>query len=68
MTSNKAPSIETAPTLILTNDDGWDAPGLAALRQAAATLGRCRIVAPIGPDVGLWALRHDARAPSGDPA
>jgi 5'-nucleotidase len=33
----------------LTNDDGWDAPGLAALWQAAEDLGRCRLVAPIGP-------------------
>jgi 5'-nucleotidase len=36
----------------LTNDDGWDAPGLEALWQAAADLGRCRMVAPIGPISG----------------
>jgi 5'-nucleotidase len=36
----------------LTNDDGWDAPGLEALRQAAAALGECRIVAPMGPHSG----------------
>ena len=39
----------TEPTLLLTNDDGWDAPGLEALRQAAAGLGRCRVIAPSGP-------------------
>jgi 5'-nucleotidase len=39
-------------TLLLTNDDGWDAPGLAALWQAAEGLGRCRLVAPIGPISG----------------
>jgi 5'-nucleotidase len=39
-------------TLLLTNDDGWDAPGLAALWQAAEGLGRCRLVAPIGPVSG----------------
>ena len=50
MTRVKRPLHE--PTLILTNDDGWDAPGLAALRQAAAALGRCRIVAPVGPMSG----------------
>ena len=35
-------------TLLLTNDDGWDAPGLAALWQATEDLGRRRLVAPIG--------------------
>jgi 5'-nucleotidase len=33
----------------LTNDDGWDAPGLAALWQAAEALGHRRLVAPVGP-------------------
>jgi 5'-nucleotidase len=37
---------QTQPTLLLTNDDGWDAPGLQALRLGAADLGLCRIVAP----------------------
>ena len=35
--------------LILTNDDGIDAPGLAALAAAAAGLGEIRVVAPLGP-------------------
>jgi 5'-nucleotidase len=39
-------------TLLLTNDDGWAAPGLEALQSAAASLGRCRVVAPIGPVSG----------------
>ena len=39
----------TDSTLLLTNDDGWDAPGLEALRQAAADLGQCRVIAPSGP-------------------
>ena len=39
-------------TFLLTNDDGWDAPGLAALWQAAEGLGRCRLVAPAGPVSG----------------
>jgi 5'-nucleotidase len=42
----------TSLTLLLTNDDGWDAPGLEALRQAAADLGQCRVIAPIGPQSG----------------
>ncbi len=33
--------------LVLTNDDGFDAPGLAALLKAAAGLGPCRVVAPL---------------------
>jgi 5'-nucleotidase len=37
---------------LLTNDDGWDAPGLEALRHAAAELGPCRVVAPVGCQSG----------------
>jgi 5'-nucleotidase len=40
------------PGILLTNDDGWDAPGLAALRSAAAALGHCRVVAPRDPISG----------------
>lgn len=40
------------PTLILTNDDGIDAPGLGALFQAAEGLGRRRVIAPDGPQSG----------------
>jgi 5'-nucleotidase len=49
---NEAASSDTELTLLLTNDDGWDAPGLDALRRAASHLGRCRIVAPVGPISG----------------
>ncbi len=52
MPLNEGPSRKTEPILILTNDDGWDAPGLAALRQAAAAFGLCHIVAPVGPMSG----------------
>jgi 5'-nucleotidase len=38
--------------LLLTNDDGWDAPGLAALQRAARELGDCRVIAPTGPHSG----------------
>jgi 5'-nucleotidase len=37
---------------LLTNDDGVDAPGLAALRDAAHGLGPCIVVAPAGPFSG----------------
>jgi 5'-nucleotidase len=49
---NEAAASATEPILILTNDDGWDAPGLAALRRASAPLGLCHIVAPLGPISG----------------
>jgi 5'-nucleotidase len=37
------------PNLLLTNDDGCDAPGLEALREAVAGLGHCRVIAPMSP-------------------
>lgn len=39
-------------TLVLTNDDGIDAPGLAALWAATEGLGERRIIAPFGPYSG----------------
>jgi 5'-nucleotidase len=39
-------------TLLLTNDDGVDAPGLAALWAATEGLGARRVVAPFGPYSG----------------
>ena len=39
--------------ILLTNDDGIDAPGLEALAVAAARLGRaCVVVAPVDPHSG----------------
>jgi 5'-nucleotidase len=40
------------PTILLTNDDGWNAPGLEALRHAARGLGDCRVIAPEEPQSG----------------
>ena len=40
------------PVLLLTNDDGVDAPGMHALCQAADGLGQCRVIAPSGPISG----------------
>lgn len=37
---------------LLTNDDGFDAPGLEALRRAAEGLGECRVIAPLAAESG----------------
>jgi len=39
--------------LLLSNDDGIDAPGLQALLSAARTLGESVVVAPAGPQSGV---------------
>jgi 5'-nucleotidase len=38
--------------LLLTNDDGWNAPGLEALRLAAQDFGTIQIIAPESPQSG----------------
>ncbi len=40
--------VATPPTFVLTNDDGIDAPGLAALVSATEGLGRRTVIAPSG--------------------
>jgi 5'-nucleotidase len=40
---------DAGPLLVLTNDDGVDAPGIQALRKAVGGLGRIRVIAPSGP-------------------
>jgi 5'-nucleotidase len=45
MTMGSAPP----PLLLLTNDDGLEEPGLAALHRAAGPRGALRVVAPSGP-------------------
>jgi len=32
--------------ILISNDDGWDAPGIAALHEVAKSIGQCTIVAP----------------------
>ena len=39
--------------ILLTNDDGFDAPGLATLAGVAAEFGECWIVAPLTPQSGI---------------
>ena len=37
------------PKILVTNDDGWDAPGLSALKALAASFGEVFVVAPRDP-------------------
>jgi 5'-nucleotidase len=46
------PSQSDRHIIILTNDDGIDAPGIAALREASSWLGDRRVIAPSGPRSG----------------
>lgn len=49
----ESPATMAEPTaLLITNDDGIDAPGIAALRRAARSLGTGIVVAPDGPYSG----------------
>jgi 5'-nucleotidase len=57
--------------LLLSNDDGIDAPGLAALFDAAREFGEAVIVAPAGPQSGVShavtferAVRLEERSPT----
>src|SRR4051812_30677115 len=56
--------------LLLTNDDGIDAPGLQALLDATRGLGKAVVVAPAGPQSGVshavttgTAVRVEPRGP-----
>ena len=35
--------------ILVTNDDGWDAPGLGALKSLAGQIGQVYVVAPRDP-------------------
>ena len=39
----------TQSRILVTNDDGWDAPGLAALKTLARRLGQVQVIAPREP-------------------
>src|SRR5437764_816648 len=51
--SHQATQIVAAMKLLLTNDDGIDAPGLEALFNATQSLGDRVIVAPAAPQSGV---------------
>jgi 5'-nucleotidase len=63
-----APGTDTAtdadaddrPHVLLTNDDGIDSPGLAALRDALAARARVTVVAPTSDHSGVGRKRSDA--------
>ncbi|MFC6826925.1 5'/3'-nucleotidase SurE [Halopelagius fulvigenes] len=46
-------------SILLTNDDGIDAPGIAALREELTALGEVTVVAPDGNRSGLGRTRND---------
>ena len=39
--------------ILITNDDGWDAPGIRALREISAGFGDCVVVAPAAQQSGI---------------
>lgn len=41
-----------SPIFLLTNDDGYDAPGILALRRAVEGMGECRVIAPLAAESG----------------
>ncbi len=47
------PHAVIGPKLLLTNDDGIEAPGLAALLAASRDFGQPIVVAPAGPQSGV---------------
>ena len=41
------------PKILLTNDDGWDAPGIATLKEVLKSFGDVTVVAPATPQSGI---------------
>lgn len=41
------------PKILLTNDDGWDAPGIATLKEVLESFGEVTTVAPATPQSGI---------------
>jgi len=39
--------------ILISNDDGWDAPGIVALHEVAKSIGKCTIVAPVTEQSGI---------------
>jgi 5'-nucleotidase len=55
------PTSDARPLLVLSNDDGIDAPGIEALRSALEDIADCRVVAPAGPQSGVGHALSDGR-------
>lgn len=39
--------------ILITNDDGWDAPGIDAMLEVASRFGQCTVVAPLEEQSGI---------------
>ncbi|HNF71992.1 MAG TPA: 5'/3'-nucleotidase SurE, partial [Chitinophagaceae bacterium] len=50
---SKKKMISEKPTILITNDDGVTAPGIAALVEVAKQFGRVVVVAPDAPQSGM---------------
>jgi 5'-nucleotidase len=53
MASSKTKNKNQLPTILITNDDGITAPGIAALVQVAKEFGNVVVVAPDAPQSGM---------------
>lgn len=58
-TADGSDGTDDDPHLLLTNDDGIDSPGLAALRDVLQELGRVTVVAPTSDHSGVGRARSD---------
>lgn len=52
-TNRKKSNAKDKPTILITNDDGITAPGIAALIEVASQFGRVVVVAPDAPQSGM---------------
>jgi 5'-nucleotidase len=46
------------PTILIVNDDGITAPGIKALMETMAEIGRVVVVAPDSPQSGMGACHY----------
>ncbi|HAD34148.1 MAG TPA: 5'/3'-nucleotidase SurE [Chitinophagaceae bacterium] len=53
MSQKKKKSVVQKPTILITNDDGVTAPGIAALVEVAKQFGKVVVVAPDAPQSGM---------------
>lgn len=53
MNKTRKPSSKSTPTILITNDDGLTAPGIANLVEAVKDLGKIVVVAPDKPQSGM---------------
>ncbi|MDA8563173.1 5'/3'-nucleotidase SurE [Mariniblastus sp.] len=51
--TNVQPASLENMNILVTNDDGWDAPGIDQLTRVAAQFGSVTVIAPAGPQSGI---------------